>query len=132
MFQKCLVNIYQKIFEESSQYQLLLVVTDYQSVSYSQSLSCYLFLQHQSKVSLSLASGDLLATSACLGADTLLKLLGNYCRNKDIKTAITVGIVGMITWSFVLFPCRTFTVSIGQAYSLNDFFTRPPAQDGHS
>lgn len=49
---------------------------------------------HQSKVSLSLASGDLLATSACLGADTLLKLLGNYCRNKDIKTAITVGIVG--------------------------------------
>lgn len=121
MFQKCLVNIYQKIFEESSQYQLLFVVTDYRhfrSVSYSQSLSCYLFLQHQSKVSLSLASGDLLATSACLGADTLLKLLGNYCRNKDIKTAITVGIVGMITWSFVLFTHRTFAVSIGQAYSL--------------
>ncbi|KAJ7328619.1 Guanine nucleotide-binding protein-like 3 [Desmophyllum pertusum] len=49
---------------------------------------------HQSKVSTSVASGDLLTTSACIGADTLLKLLGNYCRNKDIKTAITVGIVG--------------------------------------
>ncbi|CAH3046965.1 unnamed protein product, partial [Porites lobata] len=49
---------------------------------------------HQSKVSASLASGDLLTSSACIGADTLLKLLGNYCRNKDIKTAITVGIVG--------------------------------------
>ena len=54
----------------------------------------YLTPQHQSKVSTSLASGDLLSSSACLGADTLLKLLGNYCRNKDIKTAITVGIVG--------------------------------------
>ncbi|KAL9960002.1 hypothetical protein ACROYT_G033391 [Oculina patagonica] len=49
---------------------------------------------HQSKISASLASGDLLTSSACIGADTLLKLLGNYCRNKDIKTAITVGIVG--------------------------------------
>lgn len=49
---------------------------------------------HQSKVSTSLASADLLTSSACIGADTLLKLLGNYCRNKDIKTAITVGIVG--------------------------------------
>ena len=35
MFQKCLVNIYQKIFEESSQYQLQLVVTDYQSLKVS-------------------------------------------------------------------------------------------------
>ena len=57
----------------------------------------YLILfQHQSKVSASLASGDLLTSSACIGADTLLKLLGNYCRNKDIKTAITVGVVGML------------------------------------
>merc|ERR1711935_1120318 len=27
-----------------------------------------------------------LTTSKCVGADTLLSLLGNYCRNKDIKT----------------------------------------------
>jgi len=36
-----------------------------------------------------------LTTSKCVGADTLLALLGNYCRNQDIKTAIRVGIVGM-------------------------------------
>lgn len=33
-------------------------------------------------------------SSKCLGADNLLKLLGNYCRNADIKTSITVGVVG--------------------------------------
>ncbi|KAK2548040.1 Guanine nucleotide-binding protein-like 3-like protein [Acropora cervicornis] len=48
----------------------------------------------QIKVSTSVASSELLSSSACIGADTLLKLLGNYCRNKDIKTAITVGVVG--------------------------------------
>ena len=30
----------------------------------------------------------------CVGADTLLQLLKNYSRNKDIKTSITVGVVG--------------------------------------
>ena len=34
-------------------------------------------------------------SSACLGADTLLKLLGNYCHNAGIKTSIAVGVVGM-------------------------------------
>ncbi|VDK49621.1 unnamed protein product [Anisakis simplex] len=32
--------------------------------------------------------------SKCIGADILMKLFGNYCRNKDIKTSITVGIIG--------------------------------------
>ena len=41
-----------------------------------------------------LASSDLLSSSQCLGADTLMKLLGNYCRNSGVKTAIRVGIVG--------------------------------------
>jgi len=36
-----------------------------------------------------------ITTSKCVGADTLLALLGNYCRNKDIKTSIRVGVVGM-------------------------------------
>ena len=53
-----------------------------------------IFFQGQIKVSTSVASSELLSSSACIGADTLLKLLGNYCRNKDIKTAITVGVVG--------------------------------------
>ena len=34
-------------------------------------------------------------TSKCVGADTLMALLGNYCRNKDVKTSIRVGVVGM-------------------------------------
>ncbi|XP_034256182.1 guanine nucleotide-binding protein-like 3 homolog [Thrips palmi] len=33
--------------------------------------------------------------SACVGAEVLMSLLNNYCRNKDIKTSIHVGIVGL-------------------------------------
>jgi nuclear GTP-binding protein len=33
-------------------------------------------------------------SSKCIGADLVMKLLANYCRNKDIKTSISVGIVG--------------------------------------
>ncbi|ORY47666.1 P-loop containing nucleoside triphosphate hydrolase protein, partial [Rhizoclosmatium globosum] len=40
------------------------------------------------------ASADLLNSSECLGADNLVKLLKNYCRNNNIKTSITVGVVG--------------------------------------
>ncbi|CAL1608662.1 unnamed protein product [Knipowitschia caucasica] len=48
----------------------------------------------RSNVPVTLATQELLNTSACVGADCLMKLLGNYCRNLDIKTAITVGVVG--------------------------------------
>lgn len=47
-----------------------------------------------SSVDTNVASAELLATSECLGADTLVKLLKNYARNKDIKTTVTVGIIG--------------------------------------
>lgn len=40
------------------------------------------------------ANQDMLRTSHCLGADILMKLLKNYCRNKDVKTMIRVGVVG--------------------------------------
>lgn len=40
------------------------------------------------------ATQELLESSACVGADCLMKLLGNYCRNQDIRTAISVGVVG--------------------------------------
>ncbi|XP_060522109.1 guanine nucleotide-binding protein-like 3 homolog [Cylas formicarius] len=33
--------------------------------------------------------------SAAVGAELVMSLLGNYCRNKAIKTSITVGIVGL-------------------------------------
>ncbi|XP_064605181.1 guanine nucleotide-binding protein-like 3-like protein isoform X2 [Liolophura sinensis] len=48
----------------------------------------------RTKVPLDLASDDLRKSSRCLGADMLMKLLGNYCRNADIKTTIRVGVVG--------------------------------------
>ncbi|XP_034068142.1 guanine nucleotide-binding protein-like 3-like protein [Gymnodraco acuticeps] len=48
----------------------------------------------RSTVPVTQATPELLSTSACIGADCLMKLLANYCRNLDIKTAITVGVVG--------------------------------------
>ncbi|KAH6576389.1 hypothetical protein BASA83_000345 [Batrachochytrium salamandrivorans] len=48
----------------------------------------------QSTVSTQNASDGLLTSSECLGADNLIRLLKNYCRNLNIKTSITVGIVG--------------------------------------
>ncbi|XP_023693123.1 guanine nucleotide-binding protein-like 3-like protein [Paramormyrops kingsleyae] len=48
----------------------------------------------RSRVPVTQATSELLSTSACLGADCLMKLLGNYCRNQDVQTAITVGVVG--------------------------------------
>lgn len=53
-----------------------------------------ILVQSQKKFSLGTGPVSLMGTSACLGAEVLLKLLGNYCRNADIKTSITVGVVG--------------------------------------
>ncbi|KAI0218800.1 Guanine nucleotide-binding protein-like 3 [Lamellibrachia satsuma] len=47
-----------------------------------------------SKVLLGKASEELRKSSCCLGASVLMKLLGNYCRNQNIKTTIRVGVVG--------------------------------------
>ncbi|KAL3902177.1 MAG: hypothetical protein SGCHY_000028 [Lobulomycetales sp.] len=46
------------------------------------------------KMSLELATPGMLASSECLGADPLIKLLKNYCRNGGIKTSIRVGVIG--------------------------------------
>jgi len=48
----------------------------------------------RSKIDLNSASDQLLQSSQCLGAETLMKLLGNYSRSLDVKTAIRVGVVG--------------------------------------
>ncbi|XP_047328878.1 guanine nucleotide-binding protein-like NSN1 [Impatiens glandulifera] len=40
-------------------------------------------------------SSNILQTSDCLGAETLLKLLKNYSRSHEIKKSITVGIIGL-------------------------------------
>lgn len=36
-----------------------------------------------------------LQSSSCVGAELLMSLLANYCRNKGIKTSIRVGVVGL-------------------------------------
>jgi len=48
----------------------------------------------RSKIDFNSASDQLLQSSQCLGAETLMKLLGNYSRSLDVKTAIRVGVVG--------------------------------------
>ncbi|KAK6143995.1 hypothetical protein DH2020_020815 [Rehmannia glutinosa] len=40
-------------------------------------------------------ANNLLQTSDCLGAETLIKLLKNYSRSHEIKKSITVGIIGL-------------------------------------
>ncbi|RZC48484.1 hypothetical protein C5167_016910 [Papaver somniferum] len=42
-----------------------------------------------------LKASNILQTSDCLGAETLLKLLKNYSRSHEIKKSITVGIIGL-------------------------------------
>ena len=42
----------------------------------------------------STTSEETLQTSKAVGTQTMMAMLGNYCRIKDIKTAIRVGVVG--------------------------------------
>ena len=50
--------------------------------------------------------------SPCVGAEVLMSLLNNYCRNKGIKTAIHVGIVGkfLIFHAYVPMQLLLFTM----------------------
>lgn len=41
------------------------------------------------------SSDDVLKGSPCVGAELLMSMLANYCRNKGIRTSIRVGIVGI-------------------------------------
>ena len=40
------------------------------------------------------ASSDQLGNSECLGGEQLLQLLKNYSRNRNLKTSVTVGVIG--------------------------------------
>lgn len=48
----------------------------------------------QSRVPVTAAPEEVLAGSGCVGADCLLRVLANYSRSQEVKTAITVGVVG--------------------------------------
>lgn len=47
------------------------------------------------KLSKNANSEKVLQGSPCVGAELLMSMLANYCRNKGIKTSIRVGIVGI-------------------------------------
>ncbi|XP_060679220.1 guanine nucleotide-binding protein-like 3-like protein isoform X2 [Hemiscyllium ocellatum] len=50
---------------------------------------------HRSRVPVECAPSELLHSTACVGADNLMRLLGSYCRSRDVRTTITVGVVGL-------------------------------------
>jgi len=54
------------------------------------------YRQAHSRVAASVASGNVRKSSCCLGAESLLTLLGNYCHRQAMKTSITVGVVGKL------------------------------------
>ena len=49
----------------------------------------------QSSLSVKKSTDSQMQTSKCVGAGTLTALLANYSRNRDIKTAVRVGVVGL-------------------------------------
>ncbi|NWR53985.1 GNL3L protein, partial [Bucorvus abyssinicus] len=48
----------------------------------------------QSRLPAATAPEEVLAGGACVGADCLLRVLGNYSRCGEVKTTLTVGVVG--------------------------------------
>ncbi|KAF1537330.1 Guanine nucleotide-binding protein-like 3-like protein, partial [Eudyptes schlegeli] len=48
----------------------------------------------QSRLPAATAPEEVLAGGACVGADCLLRVLANYSRSGEVKTTITVGVVG--------------------------------------
>merc|ERR1719376_471665 len=49
----------------------------------------------QSNLSVKQSTESQMQTAKCVGAGTLTALLANYSRNRDLKTAIRVGVVGL-------------------------------------
>ncbi len=63
-------------------------------------------------------------SSKCLGAELVMKLLKNYCRNKGVKTSIRVGVVGLspsmaVASSIVLYSCRSGYPNVGKSSVIN-------------
>ncbi|KAI0244624.1 nuclear GTP-binding protein nug1, partial [Massospora cicadina] len=48
----------------------------------------------QSKIHVKNADADLLSKASTVGADLLIKLLKNYSRSQNLKTSLTVGVIG--------------------------------------
>lgn len=89
-----LLNKIDLVPKDNAEKWLKYLRNEYPAVAFKASTQTQKNKLAQSKVTVKDASEDLLKTSNCVGAGTLLKLLGNYCRNQGVKSTITVGIVG--------------------------------------
>lgn len=69
------------------------------------------FPQSRKKFLLGTGPCGLSQSSVCLGAEVLTKLLGNYCQNAGIKTAIIVGVAGVSIWHVYLCMCVWWCVT---------------------
>lgn len=49
--------------------------------------------------------------SKCVGAELVMSMLANYCRNKDIKTSVRVGVIGMLFLIIILTSINDFRIS---------------------
>ncbi|KAF9975465.1 Guanine nucleotide-binding protein-like 3 [Actinomortierella ambigua] len=79
---------------ENVEHWLKYLRNEYPTIAFKASTQSQRTNLGQSNISTQLASDDMLNSSECLGADQLVKLLKNYSRNVNIKTSITVGVIG--------------------------------------
>ncbi|KAI9269782.1 P-loop containing nucleoside triphosphate hydrolase protein [Sporodiniella umbellata] len=80
--------------KENAEQWLKYLRNEYPAIAFKASTQHQREKLKQSNISTNVASEGLLSTSECLGADDLIRLLKNYCRNMNLKTSITVGIIG--------------------------------------
>ena len=80
--------------KENVEHWLKYLRNEYPAIAFKASTQSQRNNLSQSNVSTDTASNNMLNSAECLGADTLIRLLKNYCRNINLKTSITVGIVG--------------------------------------
>ncbi|KAI8062077.1 P-loop containing nucleoside triphosphate hydrolase protein [Gongronella butleri] len=67
---------------------------EYPAIAFKASTQSQRHNLSQSHVSTQMASENLLGSAECLGAESLIRLLKNYSRSSNMKTALTVGIIG--------------------------------------
>eukprot|EP01089_Gocevia_fonbrunei_P015283 TRINITY_DN4427_c0_g1_i1.p1 TRINITY_DN4427_c0_g1~~TRINITY_DN4427_c0_g1_i1.p1 ORF type:complete len:434 (+),score=117.59 TRINITY_DN4427_c0_g1_i1:38-1303(+) len=79
---------------ENSQAWLKTLRNEYPTIAFKSSTQKQKRNIGQSRFNATKAGSDLLQTSECLGADNLVQLLKNYTRNLNIKTSISVGVIG--------------------------------------
>ncbi|RUS26217.1 P-loop containing nucleoside triphosphate hydrolase protein, partial [Jimgerdemannia flammicorona] len=79
---------------ENVEHWLKYLRNEYPAIAFKSSTQTQRKNLSQSSIQTDIASEEILNSSECLGADTLVRLLKNYSRNQNLKTSITVGVIG--------------------------------------